>query len=430
MLKECNSEGDEFYLWAKDLFPICRSLTGEGVRETLRYINNLIPRLTIKEVNSGTNAFDWTVPDEWMIKDAYVMNEFGEKIIDFKKNNLHIVGYSEAKDEWISFEELNKHLHSLPELPNAIPYVTSYYKKTWGFCLCDSDRLKIKKGRYRVYIDSCHFKGKMNYGELLIKGRSQEEILLSTYICHPSMANNELSGPIIAAALCRWLLNNKNLKYSYRILFLPETIGAIYYLSVNREYMTKWTKAGFVLTCMGDDKNFSLLQTKYQNTYIDKLAKHVLNKISPNYKSYHFKERGSDERQYSSPGIDIPVISIMRSKYGEYPEYHTSMDNLDFISPKGLGGSYDVMKIIIEALENDCNPVATKLCEPQMSKRNLYSSIGLRSNRQQIETRQLMDLLAFADGKNDLIDIANLLDVPVWNLYASLKILKKWKLLY
>ncbi len=422
-------DGNELYQWAKDLFPICRSLTGPGVRETLQYIKKIIPQMMIKEVLSGVKAFDWTIPDEWVINDAYVMSENGQKIIDFQVNNLHLVGYSEPKDDWVSAEELKEHLHSLPEYPDAIPYVTSYYKKTWGFCLSENERKKIKPGRYKVYIDSKLLKGKMNYGELLIKGKSKEEILISTYICHPSMANNELSGPIITNSLARWLTRKPPLRYSYRILFLPETIGSIYYLSINHEHMKKWTKAGFVMTCMGDENEFSLMPTKYENTYIDKLAKHVLKHISPNYINYHFKDRGSDERQYSSPGIDIPVISVMRSKYGEYPQYHTSMDNLDFISPVGLYSSYEVMKIIIDALENDSHPVAKHMCEPQMGKRNLYSSLGLRSNREYTNTRKLMDILAYADGQNDLIDIANRINDPIWSLYEPLKILQKWKLL-
>ena len=330
------NKNSKMYDWMCDLFPINRSLTGKGVRETLEYLSRLIPDMSICSVKSGTKAFDWHIPDEWRINDAYIEDSKGNKIIDFKDNNLHVVGYSIAINEWLELDELENYLHSLPKQPDAIPYVTSYYSRTWGFCLKHSQREKLKSGRYRVVIKSEIFCGEMNYAEVLIPGRESKEVLLSTYICHPSMANNELSGPIVTTALVQWLTQQKDLKYSYRILFIPETIGSIYYLSQHYKSLQKKIIAGYVITCVGDERCFSFVPSKNGNTLSDRAAKHVLSHISPDYKRYTFLDRGSDERQYCSPGIDLPIASIMRSKYHEYPEYHTSLDNLDFVTQLDL----------------------------------------------------------------------------------------------
>ena len=440
-----NKLGKEIYGWAEKLFPINRSITGIGVRKTLLFLKKQVPDISIKKVKSGTRVFDWKVPLEWKINEGYIENDSKKKIIDFKKNNLHVLGYSNSIDKIISYSELNKHLYSLPSLPNAIPYRTSYYKKTWGFCLEHNKRkLLNKKKKYKVVIKSKFFKGNLNYGELLIKGRNKKEILLSCNICHPSLASNELSGPIITAALGRWLKKLKR-NFSYRLLFIPETIGSIAYLSKNYKKMKKLTIAGFVITCVGDTKNYSFLRTKSGSTLSDKAARLAFKLKKIKYKKYTFLDRGSDERQYCSPGIDLPISSVMRSKYGTYPQYHTSLDNLSFISPKGLQGSFDLIKKIIEVIEkNKVKPFtykdikkpykknrkflkATKLCEPFMSKYNLRSNLG--GGRLDKKTKLYSDLLAYSDGKKDLHQLSKIIKSNHSDLLKMSKKLIKLKLL-
>ena len=397
------NENNKMYSWAKDLFPICRSITGEGLRYTLKYINTLLPDLKIHSIKSGQKAFNWTVPDEWSIKSAYIEDENGNRIIDFSDNNLHVLNYSEPVDKWLSLDDLKKHLYSDPDQPNAIPYVTSYYERRWGFCLEHKKLLSLKKGQYHAVIQSEIKPGVMNYGELIIKGKSNNEILLSTYVCHPSMANNELSGPAVTIALAQWLTAQKNNRYTYRILFLPETIGSIVYLSLNADYMKRHTIAGFILTCMGDDREYSYLPSRKGNTLADRVAKNVLNQTVKNYIEYSFLvDRGSDERQYCSPKIDLPVCSVMRSKYGTYPEYHTSLDNLDFISPEGLNKSYELLKKMIKIIEVNYVYESVYPCEPQLINYELNRS--LTKKKLNPESKLIADILAYSDGNTDLIE--------------------------
>ena len=403
------------YHWAKDLFPICRSLTGQGVRETLKYIADLLPGLDIKEVPSGTQVFDWVVPDEWNIRNAYIEDEQGNRIVDYKANNLHIVGYSEPVDKWMDLEELDSHLYSLKDQPTAIPYITSYYNRHWGFCLTHKQRQSLKPGRYHVVIDSDLQKGVLNYAELIIKGQTNKEVLLSTYICHPSMANDNLSGPVVTLALAQWLLGLEKLKYTYRIIFIPETIGSIVFLSKNLDYLKKNVISGFNITCVGDDRCYSFLPSRNGNTISDTIAQHVLKYIDPKYIRYSWLNRGSDERNYCAPGVDLPIASIMRSKYGEYPEYHTSLDNFDLVTESGLIGGYVAIRRSIEILENDCILKTTVLCEPQLGKRGMYPLLSKKNLAPQIKS--MMNLISFCDGSNSLLEIADLIDESFEEIY-------------
>ncbi len=423
-----NISGEDIYLWACDLFPICRSITGDGVRETFKYIKSFLPDLEVHEVPTGTKAFDWVVPQEWNVNDAYVLDPEGRKIIDFKECNLHLVNYSIPFKGSMSLQALQEHLYSLEDQPDAIPYVTSYFKPRWGFCISHKQRQDLIDGTYHIVVDTTLEDGSMTYGECFLEGESKEEILLSTYTCHPSMGNNELSGIVVTIALAKWLSSLPNRRYSYRIVWVPETIGAIVYLSRNWEQMKQQTKAGYVVTCVGDDRTYSYMESRKGDTLADRVAKAVLREHYPDFKNYSFLERGSDERQYCSPGIALPVASIMRSKYAEYPEYHTSLDNLDLISEGGLYGSFEVYKKCIHLLEKNANIKSKGLCEPQMGKRGLRGSLNGSKN---IDNQSMLfsNILAYADGEMDLVDYLNLLDVPLLDLLNAIEVLEDQKLI-
>ncbi len=414
-LPDATCAGERAYALAAELFPICRSLTGSGVRQTLRILQRELPALTLHEVPSGTRCFDWTVPPEWSIREAYIATEDGRQIVDFATHNLHVVGYSVPVDTVMSLDELRPHLHSLPDLPDAIPYVTSYYRERWGFCLSHRQLQSLTPGRYRVKIDSTLAAGSLTYGELLIPGEREEEIFLSTYVCHPSMGNNELSGPVVATELARWLGTLPRRRFSYRLVFIPETIGSLVYLSRNLPEMKRRIVAGFNITCVGDDRAYSYLPSRQGDTLADRAALHALrHQAGSGFVRYSFLDRGSDERQYCSPGVDLPVASIMRSKYASYPEYHTSLDDLSLISPTGLAGGISAIAKAILAVEVNGRYRATVLGEPQLGRRGLYPTLGTRDAG--LAVRRQMDVLAYSDGEHDLLAIADLLGVPVWEL--------------
>lgn len=420
--------GKQIHELAKTLWPFNRSLTGKGVRQTLNVISKHLPRLNIKSIKSGSKVFDWIIPKEWHVREAYIVTPTGKKICDFSKNNLHLLGYSTPFKGELKLSELKKHLYTLPEQPKAIPYVTSYYEKRWGFCLTQNQFNSLKDGIYKVVIDSTLFDGVLNYGELLIKGRSDKEILLSTYICHPSMANNELSGPTVVTFLAKWLLEASKLEYSYRIIFVPETIGSIAYLSLNYKKMKSKTIAGFNVTCVGDDRAYSYLPSRNGQTLSDLIAKHVLKWIDKNYITYSWLDRGSDERQYCAPGIDLPIASILRTKYGMYSEYHTSLDDLKkVVTPKGLNGGYWAINKALEAIEKNKKYKVNVLCEPQMGKRGLYPTLSTKKFDK--EVKLTMNFISLCDGESSLLEIAESLNVPIWQLYDLVEKLESHNLI-
>ena len=417
------------YRLCDKMFPYCRSITGDGGRQTLAALREIVPEITVHEVPSGTKAFDWTVPKEWRIRDAWIKNSRGEKIVDFKEHNLHVVGYSAPVDKDVTLEELKSILYTQADQPDAIPYVTSYYKERYGFCVTQNQFDALPEDNYHIYIDSELFNGSLTYGELIIPGETEQEILISTYFCHPSMANNELSGPVVSIYLAKWLISLPKRRYTYRFVYVPETIGSLTYMSQgdNFEKMKANTVAGWNLSCVGDDRTYSMVATRYGNTLTDKITKNVLGFIYPDYKHYSFLKRGSDERQYNAPGIDLPVCGFSRSKYGEYPEYHTSKDDMGLISPSGLSGAYNAMQDCINALEHNAKYQINCLGEPQLGKRGLYPTISQKGNYDEVTS--MVNFIAYADGKNDLIDISNIIGVPMKQIYPIAEKLAKAELI-
>ena len=415
------SIGNEMYALCDRLFPICRSITGDGVRETLRVLQSICPAMTLHEVPTGTQVFDWTVPKEWNIRDAWIKNSKGEKVLDFAKSNLHVMGYSIPVNQKVTREELLPLIHTQPDQPDAIPYVTSYYKERYGFCMSQLQKDALQEDTYHIYIDSDLRDGSLTYGEILIPSTegNKDEIFLSTYVCHPSMANNELSGPAVTIYLAKWLWEKQHRRYNYRIIFIPETIGAITYLSQHLPEMKKRVRAGFNISCVGDDRTYSYVASRYGDTLADKVAKNILSFRYPEYKQYSFLQRGSDERQYNAPGVDLPVCAVCRSKYGEYPEYHTSKDDMGLVSSSGLHGAYEVYCDMIDALEYNQKYQIQCLCEPQLGKRGLYPTISQKGSYDDI--KRMMNFIAYADGSNDLIDISNRIHTPVKQLIPVTK---------
>jgi len=399
------SQGDYMFRLAQELWPYHRSITGDGVRQTLAVIQRELPELVVHEVPTGTRAFDWSVPSEWVIRSAKLIDPEGNAIIDIGESNLHVVGYSTGIDTYLSLEDLLPHLHSIPDQPDAIPFITSYYNRTWGFCLTHRQKSELTPGMYRVMIDAEHIEGSMTYADLLIPGDTEDEVFLSTYVCHPSLANNELSGPVVATALARWLRSLPKRHYTYRIAFTPESIGAINYAHQHLETLRARVIAGFQLTCIGDDRRFTYLASRNGNTRIDRIAKRVLAK-RPNVTSYSYLHRGSDERTYCAPGIDLPLVSLMRSRYGDYPEYHTSLDTLGgVVTATGLQGGFDAIRECIETLELEKVLLTSVYAEPQLGRRGLYHSMLNKGTSDEVLLRT--HILAYADGHHSIVDIAD-----------------------
>ncbi len=411
------------------LWPICRSITGNGLRESLKIINEIVP-LEITEVKTGTRVFDWVVPKEWNIRAAYIVDPNGKKVCDFSLNNLHVVSYSVPVNKNITYSELLEHLHYIEELPEAIPYITSYYKETWGFCISYTQFLSLAKdGEYQVVIDSTLEDGSLTYGEAVLKGETDEEVLFSTYLCHPSMANNELSGPLVQAFLYKKIAALPKRKYTYRFLFAPETIGVISYLHRFGDHLTKHLAAGYVLTCCGDTGSFVYKRSKRGDALCDRIAEHVLKYRDAAYEVIPFSIGGSDERQYCSPGFNLPVGSLTRSMYQRYKEYHTSLDNKDFISFAAMEETIAVYFEFVKALElNDFYINALPYCEPQLGKRGLYPNlVDPFYKRESMHNR--LHLLAYADGLIDLVSIAEIRKRSIFDFAEHVPLLMENKLL-
>ena len=394
--------GRELHQFAAELYPICRSITGDGIRQTLARIRERIP-LQISEVPTGTPVFDWTVPKEWNIRDAYVKDRNGRRVVDFRQSNLHVLNYSTPVHVTMPLSELKPHLFTLPERPDWVPYRTSYYKEDWGFCLSHNQMLALEDGDYEVCIDSTLEDGHLTYGECYLEGRSSDEVLISCHACHPSLANDNLSGLTVATFLAQ-LLSERDLRFSYRFLFIPGTIGAITWLSGNHENAER-IRHGLVLTGIGDAGAFHYKKSRRGDAEIDQAAAYVLRHCSQSAQILEFSPYGYDERQYCSPGFNLPVGCLMRSVWGTFPEYHTSADNLNFIRPEQLAESLTVCTAIVDVLENNrryrnLNP----FCEPQLGKRDLYRSTGGNSIGAEINAR--LWVLNLSDGEHSLLDIA------------------------
>lgn len=353
---------------------------------------------------------DWTVPEEWNINGAYLEDPHGNRIIDLASSNIHVVSYSTPVDAVLPLSELQSHLHSDEELPNAIPYVTSYYSRTWGFCLTHEQRQDLVDGSYHAVIDSELSAGSLTYADLVIPGESSSEVLISTYVCHPSLGNNELSGPLVATALARWLMSLPSLRFTYRFVFAPETIGAITYIDQHLEHLRSTVIAGINLTCIGDDGDWSYLASRLGDQPLDRIARRVVNTF-PRPVEYSYLDRGSDERHYGMPGVGVPMLSLMRTKYGSYPEYHTHLDDLTVITPTGLQGGLDLARECVKEFEAAQYFTATVLGEPQLGRRGLYHSMHARTVADEVLLRT--HILAYSDGMHSIDDMAELLEVPI-----------------
>ncbi|MGH8594924.1 MAG: DUF4910 domain-containing protein [Gammaproteobacteria bacterium] len=394
--------GQDIYALIETLYPICRSITGDGVRNTLSVLQQQFP-LNIREVASGTQVFDWVVPKEWNVRDAYIKNKRGERLVDFRRHNLHVVSYSLPVHETLPLAELKPHIYSLPRQPEWIPYKTAYYNEAWGFCMAHNEFAKLTDEEYEVCIDSTLADGSLTYGEWLIQGGTDEEVLLFSHLCHPSLCNDNLSGIAVVIFLAKYLQRRTN-RYSYRVIFAPGTIGSITWLSENRHHLDR-IKHGLVIALVGDNGAFTYKKSRRGDTEIDRVANHALRAHSASASIVDFTPYGYDERQFCSPGINLPVGRLTRTPNGCYPEYHTSADNLDFVTPQSLAESLALCLQIIDVLERNRRFLNTNpMCEPQLGKRGLYRNTGGAN----LEEREfaLLWALNLSDGENSVLDIA------------------------
>jgi len=433
----------EMYKLLTELYPICRSITGNGVRKTLEIIQNYI-LIEHHEVPSGTKVFDWIIPKEWNIEDAYIKTDKGQKIVDFQKSNLHVLNYSTPIKSKLSLSELKQHLYTLPDQPEAIPYKTSYYNENWGFCLSHNQFLTLEDGEYEIVIDSSLKDGNLTYGEFFLQGKKNEEILLTCYTCHPSLCNDNLSGIVLLTFLAQYLSKLK-LDYSYRFLFIPETIGAITWLKLNEEKISK-IKHGLVITCVGDSGKFTYKKSRLGNAEIDQTAINILKESGESFQIKDFFPVGSDERQFCSPGFNLPMGSLMRTMYHKFPEYHTSLDNLEFVKGEYLIESFSIyLKIILELEKNfgkfkpeeklkdqrnmDDNDIFMNLnpkCEPNLEKRGLFNKVIDLDSGTALSISWVLNL---SDGRNSLSDISRISGIEYNLIKETSELLLKHNLL-
>ena len=422
----------EIYELIEKLFPICRSITGNGVRQTLNIIKRIIP-INVKEIASGTEINTWKIPKEWNINDAYILDKNKEKIIDFKKNNLHVVNYSIPVNRIITFKELEKNLYYLKDKPNTIPYMTSYYKERWGFCITYDLYLKLKENgddeEYHIVIDSSLTNGSLTYADLLIPGIVKKEILISTYCCHPSMCHDNLSGLCLTSYIAKTLISTKNY-YSYRFVFIPETIGSIVYINQNYNDLKENVIGGYVVTHVGDNGKFKYIQTIEKNNFIDKITNFTLNNMKIDYELRDYNTYGSDERNYNFPNVNLNIGSIVRSKYTEYPEYHTSDDNLNFVSPKGLQESFEIYMECIKNIENNKIYKHNFFGEPFLSSFNLINELSGQSYKTNDDSNIIKKILYLVNGKNDVITLCENLSITLEEIIKYINILVDKQIIY
>lgn len=406
---DLDAEGERMHALIAELFPICRSITGDGVRETLARIEQEIP-LAVTEVPSGTEVFDWTVPREWNVRDAYIKDASGERIVDFQRSNLHLMSYSTPVHERIGADELERHLHWLPEHPEWIPYRTSYYDDNWAFCVTGEQRRRLSEGEFEVCVDSTLADGALSYGECVLEGEGDEEVLISCHVCHPSLCNDNLSGISVAVALARALADSSR-RYTYRFLFIPGTIGSITWLARN-EARAGAIKHGLVLTCVGDPGPSTYKRSRRGDAEVDRAMAHVLASSGAEYSIEDFIPWGYDERQYCSPGFDLPVGCLMRTPHGRFPEYHTSADDLELVRPGALADTLGKCLALARVLEGNRTYLNTNpKCEPQLGKRGLYDAIGGEADRKASQMA-LLWVLNQSDGSNSLLDVAERSGLP------------------